>query len=224
MKYLADDDFHSTAHLYQDAYANDPVVFAFIDRALRYLAPQSYILDVGCGTGKPVAVRLAAAGHQIEGLDKSPTMIDFIRENVPSGKFQVADMCTYERSGGEGTLDAVFNVRALFRNKRNIIEMCVGNWAKWLKRGGLLCMVVLAADDYNPAKVKQYDEDGHSARVERRFMGDLIECILFSRVGWKHLLNANGLDILDEKMEIFLPPENVDSDEAAQYCFIARKL
>lgn len=48
-------------------------------------------------------------------------------------------------------------VRALFRDTRAVIKECVASWAKWLKRNGLLCMVVLAADDYNSAKVKQYD-------------------------------------------------------------------
>lgn len=222
---MAEPDYYqSIVQSYQDAYSNDPVLLGFIERALGYLAPQSHVLDVGCGTGKPLDVCLAAAGHQIEGIDKSPSMIEFSQKNVPSGKFQTADMCTYERPNGEQTLDAVFNVRALFRDTRADIEGCVSSWEKWLKRSGLLCMVVLAADDYNPAKVEQYDGDGHCARVRRRFMGNDEECVLFSRDGWRHLLQANGLEILDEKMELFVPPENADSDEAAQYCFIARKL
>jgi SAM-dependent methyltransferase len=218
------DYYQSIVVAYQDAYANDHVLLGFIDRALGYLASNSHILDVGCGTGKPLDKCLAAAGHQVEGIDKSPTMIDFSRKNVPSGKFQVADMCTYERPIGDQNLDAIFNVRALFRDTRVEIETCVGNWAKWLKPGGLLCMVVLAADDYNPAKVEHYDSDGHCARVKRRFMGNDEHCVLFSRVGWKRLLQVNGLETLDEKMELFVPPEDADSDEAAQYCFVARKL
>ncbi|KAE8378975.1 S-adenosyl-L-methionine-dependent methyltransferase [Aspergillus bertholletiae] len=218
------DYYQSIVQSYQNAYASDHVLLGFIERAVGYLHPQSHILDVGCGTGKPLDVRLAAAGHHIEGIDKSPSMIDFSRKNVPGGKFHIADMVTYEHPTGQQSLDAVFNVRALFRDTRADIETCVGNWARWLKVGGFLCMVVLAADDYNPGKVVQYDGDGHCAKVKRRFMGNDEECVLFSRIGWKHLLEANGFEILDEQMELFMPPENVDSDEAAQYCFVARKL
>lgn len=218
------DYYQSIVQSYQDAYAGDQVLLGFIERAMGYLAPQSQILDVGCGTGKPLDMALAAAGHRIEGIDKSPSMIDFSQKNVPTGKFQTADMVTYEHPTGKQSLDAVFNVRALFRDTRADIETCVGNWARWLKTRGLLCMVVLAADDYNPNKVVRYDEDGHCAKVKRRFMGNDEECVLFSHVGWKHLLQANGLETLDERMELFVPPETADSDEAAQYCFVARKL
>lgn len=218
------DYYKSIVDAYQDAYASDHVLHGFIQRALPFLPPNSNILDVGCGTGKPLDMLLVARGHKVEGIDKSPTMIDFSRKNVPEGNFQVADMCTYERPIEGQNLDAIFNVRALFRDTREEIETCVSNWAKWLKPQGLLCMVVLAADDYNPAKVEQYDSDGYSARVKRRFMGTDEHCVLFSRIGWEYLLRVNGLETLDEKMELFVPPENADSDEAAQYCFVARKL
>lgn len=219
---MGKDIYQSAAQSYQDVFANDHVVLAFIDRVLNYLPPQSHILDVGCGTGKPVGVRLAAAGHQLNGIDVSPTMIDHIRQNVPNGQFQIADMTDYEYPNGE-PLDAVFNVRALFRNSRADIEMCVAKWAKWLQSGGLLCMVVFTADDYNPAKIKQYDEDGLCASVERRFMGWVKNFVVFSRAGWKRLLQENGLELLHENMDVFVPPGDL-SDEAAQYCLIARKL
>lgn len=171
-----------------------------------------------------MGVRLAAAGHQIEGIDVSPTMIEHIRQNVPNGQVQIADMTDYEYPNGEQSLDAVFNVRALYRNNRADIETCIAKWAKWLKSGGILCMAVLTADDYNPAKVKQYDEDGLCASAERRFMGWVKNLVVFSRAGWKHLLQENAPELLNEKMDVLVPPEDLDSDEAAQYCFIARKL
>jgi hypothetical protein len=47
---------------------------------------------------------------------------------------------------------------------------------------------------------------------------------LFSRAGWRHILAKNGFEIVDERMEVFVPPPEVDSDDAPQFCFIARKL
>ena len=36
------------------------------------LAPGSAVLDLGCGSGVPVAAALVAAGHAVTGLDLSP--------------------------------------------------------------------------------------------------------------------------------------------------------
>src|ERR1035437_10386044 len=51
-------------------------------RDLAELLPRaSRILDVGCGYGR-LAVPLAVAGHQVKGLDLSPTMIEAAQENA----------------------------------------------------------------------------------------------------------------------------------------------
>lgn len=218
------DFYQSIVHSYQNAYADDPILLEFIDRVLSFLPPQAHTLDVGCGTGKPLDMVLASAGHNVKGIDISPTMVKISRENVPSGTFHTADMCTYEWPTEE-PLDAVFNVRALFNHDRKDIEGCVQKWGSWLHSGGLLCLVVLAADDYDPAKFEGgYDPDGLCARVRRRFMGSEDVNTLFTYVGWRKLLRANGLEIVNEKMGVFVPPEGTDSDEAPQYCIIARKV
>lgn len=216
------DIYKSVAGSYQNAYCVDHVTLGFIDRALSYLPPQAHILDMGCGTGNPVAMALVAAGHKVKGVDKSPSMVDLIRKNVPSGTFETGDMFSYEHPQEE-PLDAVFNVRALFHPLRKPNEECVRSWGRWLPKGGHLCMVVLTADDYNQAKVEKYDEDGHFAKVTRRFMGTDGVHTLPTRLGLKHLLHENGLEILDERMEVYTPPKEIGSDEARQYCFIARK-
>lgn len=45
------------------------------------IPPASRILDVGCGYGR-IAVPLAVAGHQVRGLDLSPTMIEAALQNA----------------------------------------------------------------------------------------------------------------------------------------------
>lgn len=216
------DFYKSTADSYQDAYSEDHVVIDFIERVLSYLPPQAHVLDMGCGTGNPLDVALAAAGHKVTGVDISTSMLELTRKNVPSGTFIVGDMYSYQHPKEE-PLDAVFNCRALFRASREPIEETLRSWGRWLPSGGLLCMIVLTADEYNPAKVEEYDADGLFARVRRRFMGNDSVFMLPTRQGLQRLLVENGVVILDERMGLFVPPKEVDSDEASQYCLIARK-
>ena len=52
------------------------------------------VLDLGCGSGAPVATFLAALGCQITGVDSSPTMIALCRARLPGHAWLVADMRT----------------------------------------------------------------------------------------------------------------------------------
>jgi cyclopropane fatty-acyl-phospholipid synthase-like methyltransferase len=48
------------------------------------LAPNSTLLDLGCGTGQPVATYFAEAGFQIVGVDQSPAMLALARRRLPT--------------------------------------------------------------------------------------------------------------------------------------------
>lgn len=48
------------------------------------LAPGALLLDLGCGTGRPVATHFAAAGFRIAGIDQSPAMLALARQRLPA--------------------------------------------------------------------------------------------------------------------------------------------
>ena len=50
------------------------------------------ILDLGCGSGEPIARYLISAGARIMGIDSSPTFITLCKERFPGQSWQVADM------------------------------------------------------------------------------------------------------------------------------------
>ncbi|WP_206931189.1 class I SAM-dependent DNA methyltransferase [Roseococcus thiosulfatophilus] len=50
------------------------------------------VLDLGCGTGLPLAAHLAARGCRITGLDGAPAMIAAARRNLPDHRWLLADM------------------------------------------------------------------------------------------------------------------------------------
>ncbi len=60
----------------------------FIDR----LAAGAKVLDLGCGSGRPVARHMAERGLLVTGVDSSPTMISLCRSRLPDHAWIVADM------------------------------------------------------------------------------------------------------------------------------------
>ncbi|STX52351.1 methyltransferase [Legionella busanensis] len=60
----------------------------------KYLPLKSKILDVGCGTGEPIAKFLINAGYIVTGIDASKKMIDRCRQRFPKEKWLIADMRT----------------------------------------------------------------------------------------------------------------------------------
>lgn len=52
------------------------------------------ILDIGCGTGEPIARYLIEAGHDLTGIDASPAMIALCSDRFPQVTWTVADMRT----------------------------------------------------------------------------------------------------------------------------------
>jgi SAM-dependent methyltransferase len=66
----------------------------WLDRFLALLPPGGSILDLGCGSGEPIAAYLIRSGYALTGVDSSPSMIAMCRERFPQNQFHVADMRT----------------------------------------------------------------------------------------------------------------------------------
>src|SRR6185437_10823179 len=50
------------------------------------------VLDLGCGSGRPVGEHMAKQGLRVTGVDASPTMISLCRERLPAHEWIIADM------------------------------------------------------------------------------------------------------------------------------------
>ena len=64
---------------------------AIRELALRDLPPPGRVLDLCCGTGQ-LDRALQALGYEVVGVDESPAMIRFARENAPACDFIVSDV------------------------------------------------------------------------------------------------------------------------------------
>ena len=64
----------------------------WLDQFLALLPQQAEILDLGCGSGKPIADYLIQQGHCIMGVDSSDVMIEMAQQNFPAHIWHLADM------------------------------------------------------------------------------------------------------------------------------------
>jgi len=62
------------------------------DRFVAELPDGAAVLDLGCGSGSPVAAFLAEHGLHVTGVDSSPTLISLCRQRLPDYEWLVGDM------------------------------------------------------------------------------------------------------------------------------------
>jgi SAM-dependent methyltransferase len=95
----------------------------FIERFLSFLPQGATVLDLGCGGGSPVALRMIAQGFRVTGVDSSPTLISLCRTRMSDQEWIVGDMRSLalgRRFGGILAWDSFFHLqhkdqRTMFR-------------------------------------------------------------------------------------------------------------
>lgn len=65
---------------------------AWLDAFLADVPPAGAVLDLGCGSGEPIARYLIGQGRRVTGVDASPGLIDLCRGRFPDHHWIVADM------------------------------------------------------------------------------------------------------------------------------------
>jgi cyclopropane fatty-acyl-phospholipid synthase-like methyltransferase len=77
------------------------------------LAPNSRVLDLGCGTGQPVAAFFAGRGFQMVGVDQSPAMLALARRRLPTHQWLLGtleDFPSINEVAAVVAWDSVFHV------------------------------------------------------------------------------------------------------------------
>lgn len=99
-------------------------------------APRAAVLDLGCGTGQPVAAWLISRGFTVTGVDFAPAMIAAARAVLPQARWITADMRALPDMG---RFDAVIAWDSLFHlgagQQRQVLRDLVAR----LRPGGRLC-------------------------------------------------------------------------------------
>lgn len=105
----------------------------------RSLSPRSWILELGCGMGVPVA-KFFARRHEYLGIDISDVQIQRARKLVPWGHFKRGDMAKLKFK--PGTFEAVLSFYAIIHLPLREQKPLFKRIHKWLKPGGVFVAVL----------------------------------------------------------------------------------
>lgn len=87
----------------------------WIDRFADAVPAGGRVLDLGCGSGAPIARRLAERGARVTGVDSAPAMIAAARAALPSHAFVCADMRMVSSAAlGQASFDGVLAWHSFF--------------------------------------------------------------------------------------------------------------
>ena len=107
----------------------------YLSLLLDHLPVGSTILDLGCGTGQPIATSIAGRGHHVVGVDGSAAVLAMARARLPEHRWIHALL---EQVEFDETFDAVVCWDSLFHLPRHQHEPVIGKIHRWLKRGARL--------------------------------------------------------------------------------------
>jgi predicted TPR repeat methyltransferase len=186
----AEDLFDSVGPSYEDAFATCTEQQASVDWLIQQLPSHATILDIGCGTGRPVCSSLAAAGHSAIGIDISTAMIDAARRNVPTAKFEKADIKTFTPNEGI-KYDAVTVYFSLIASvTQQEIKDVFARVYTWLKPGGIFVFATVPIS-------------GESLDIS--WMGRPITVSSLSQEEALEALKAIGFEVVKTDTSKFLP-------------------
>ncbi|MEV0675709.1 class I SAM-dependent methyltransferase [Actinosynnema sp. NPDC050436] len=188
--------FNAVGRGYEEAFGRPPIVETGIRLLLDRLPDSARVLDIGSGTGKPVAADLTAAGHRVLGVDVSGEMVSIAREQVPDADFVHADIREWDSA--DGSWDAVVAFFPFLQMTRADAVEVLGNTARWLKPDGLVALITVPVD-----------VEG----LEVPFLGHTVHVTSFAAPDLLRHVEQAGLDVLETHRAVFSPDREGQPDE-----------
>lgn len=155
---------------------------AWIDRFVAPLPPGATILDIGCGTGDPIAHHLIARGFAVTGVDSSPSLIAIAQKRLPIAEWIVADMRALDV---DRPFDALLAWHSFFHLTPDDQRAMFTLFAAPAAPGAMLMFTS------GPA----HGEEIGSWRGEPLYHGSL------DPAEYAQLLDTNGFDIVDHRID-----------------------
>ena len=116
----------------------------YLDLALASVPVGAAILDLGCGTGRPITEELIRRGYDVTGVDGSAQMLAIARRNLAKVELIHARMEEVEL---EKTFSAAIVWDSLFHVQRDRHAAIYAKLARWLQPGGRLLLSSGGSED-----------------------------------------------------------------------------
>ena len=138
--------------------------------------PKGRTLDLGCGEGR-LSRDLAALGHDVVGVDASPTMLTAAREAAPEIEVHQADAAALPFA------DASFALVVAFMSLQDVDNLAgaIGECARVLEAGGRLCMAIV--HPLNSAGTWTRDDAESPLLIEGSYLASFSYAESFTRDG-----------------------------------------
>jgi SAM-dependent methyltransferase len=121
-----------------------PLREAYTAQLVSRLQLSSRVLELGCGSGIPVARDICDSGHRYIGVDISQEMLRLATRQVRSARFVRADMATV--AFRPARFDAVAAFYTIVHVDRHLHPAIYANVATWLRPGGVFIAAVSRSD------------------------------------------------------------------------------
>ncbi|MEV7611865.1 class I SAM-dependent methyltransferase [Streptomyces sp. NPDC089799] len=191
---------------YERAFGKLPAQLAALDWLAARLPAGARVLDVGSGTGRPVAESLVRAGYDVTGIDVSAAMVELARSQVPGARFEQHDVRDYRPpAGGFDAVTAFFPLLVMGRDE---VGESLLRIADWLVPGGYFVMATVPAD---------------IADVEVEWMGRRVRVSSYSTAEYLRRLREDcGLEVLHHSTSTFQPESELAGPEDHLFCYARR--
>lgn len=97
------------------------------------------VLDLGCGTGEPIARWFMAEGFAVTGVDFSDAMLGIARSRWPDGDWRQGDMRDFDL---DETFEGIIAWNSFFHLTGDEQRHCIALMARHLGEGGTLMLTV----------------------------------------------------------------------------------
>ena len=140
LKVLVREGYNAVSYRYRSDDAPEGQYGPWLDVFRKHLRAGSTVLDLGCGSGVPVARALVAAGYAVTGVDISDVQVERARRLVPLARFIRSDFA--DLAFDDGSFDAIACFFALIHVPLPEQPPLLCAMAGWLRPGGLLLATV----------------------------------------------------------------------------------
>lgn len=107
----------------------------YLDELIQRIPRKSHILDVGCGSGFPIASYLLEQGFRVTGIDGSQELLNIAKNKCPKMRRLLGDVRDIVLNE---TFDAIVEWWCLFHVPKPDHEKMISRFCDWLKPGGIL--------------------------------------------------------------------------------------